>query len=234
LASWQLLRRTPEGRYQVGPNVLRLAGGAGVPDLEERALLVVSDLHEVTGRRARLGVLDGPRVGFVERRSAAEPATGFRAGATLPLHATALGKALLAFAPSQTVAQATRRLPAHTARTLTSPERLHRELHLIRRIGFARSRGEFLAGDHALAAPVFGPGGTVLAALELQVHDRRSDVDWCRGLLLVAARGLSRELSLPVDGRGYGGQRPQLRLLRGRPGGAGDQPSLRTGAAVLP
>src|SRR4051794_24562282 len=237
LASWQLLRRTAEGRYEVGPNVLRLAGdgeGAGALDLEERALLVVSDLHEVTGRRARLGVLEGSRAGFVERRSAAEPATAFRDEATLPLHATAVGKALLAFAPPETVARAKRRLRAYTCRTLCTPEQLQRELHLIRRTGFARSRGDFVAEDHAVAVPVFGPGGSVLAALELQVHDRRSDVEWCRGPLMVAARGLSRELSLQVGGPRDGSERPQLRLLRGRPDGAGDQPQLRTGAAFLP
>jgi DNA-binding IclR family transcriptional regulator len=53
LTSWQLLRRTPDGRYQVGPNVLRLAGCPCAPDLEEQALLAVSDLYEGTGRPAR-------------------------------------------------------------------------------------------------------------------------------------------------------------------------------------
>ena len=100
MASWQLLRRTPEGRYEIGPNLQQLAGHVHhLTDLDERATLVVSDLCEVTRRRARLGVLSAARVAYVEKRWGAEAPRPLRAGATLPAHATALGKALLAFSP---------------------------------------------------------------------------------------------------------------------------------------
>ncbi|HEY4631619.1 MAG TPA: IclR family transcriptional regulator [Blastococcus sp.] len=197
MASWQLLRRTPDGRYQVGPNLQQLAGDAQrVPRLEERAALVVTDLCEATHRRVRLGVLRDDRVFYIEKRMRAEPPTAFSDAATLPPHATALGKALLAFAPRDIVVSATRNLTAYTGNTLTQPERLHDQLRLVRLTGIALGRGELVSGDWAIAAPVFGAGGKVVAALEVRVSDVRGDVHVCRPTLVMAARALSRELSL--------------------------------------
>jgi DNA-binding IclR family transcriptional regulator len=220
LASWQLLRRTPDGRYEIGSNLHQLAGDVHhSPDLDERATLVVSDLCEVTRRRARLGVLRSTRVAYVEKRWGAEPAVPFCAGATLPAHATALGKALLAFAPRSTVAAVERQLSAYTAGTLTDPLALQRQLQMIRVTRIAESRGELVRDDWAVAAPVFGPGGAVVAALEIQVHDLREDLRSCRPALAVAARSLSRDLALDAPHVG-----PQLRLL---PRAADDAPGPR-------
>jgi DNA-binding IclR family transcriptional regulator len=244
LASWQLLWRTPDGRYEIGSNLQQLAGDVHHhPDLEERGTLVVRDLCEVTRRRARLGVLSSTRVAFVEKRWGAEPPVPFCAGVTLPAHATALGKALLAFAPRSSVAAVERQMSAFTAGTLTDPVELQRQLQMIRVTRIAESRGELVRGDWAVAAPIFGPGGAVIAALELQVHDLSEDIRMCRPVLAVAARSLSRDLALdaPYDG-------PQLRLLpravdddprprhrrrqvhRGGESAAG--PEVRRGAAV--
>jgi DNA-binding IclR family transcriptional regulator len=197
LACWQLLRRRADGLYEVGPNLQRLAGDvASVPILDDRAPLAVTDLFEVTHRRTRFGVLRDDRVLYVERRTSDGPPTRFSADATLPAHATALGKALLAFAPRETVASISRKLVAYTPQTLTRPEQLRRELRQIRLVGIALGRGELAPGDSAIAAPVFGAGGRVVAALEVQVPDLRDDVRMCRPALVVAARGLSRELSM--------------------------------------
>jgi DNA-binding IclR family transcriptional regulator len=220
LASRQLLRRTPDGRYEIGSNLQQLAGDVHhPPDLDERATLVVCDLSEVTRRRARLGVLCSTRVAYVEKRWGAEPPVPFCAGATLPAHATALGKALLAFAPRPSVAAVERQMSAYTAATLTDPVQLQRQLQLIRVTRIAESRGELVRGDWAIAAPVFGSGGAVIAALELQVHDLREDIGMCRPALAVAARSLSRDLALDALHEG-----PQLRLL---PRAAEDGPGPR-------
>ena len=159
LACSQLLRRRSDGLYEVGPNLQRLAGDvASVPTLDDRAPLAVTDLFEVTRRRTRLGVLCDDRVLYVERRTLAGAPTRFSADASLPAHATALGKALLAFAPRERVASVSRNLVAYTPQTLTQPERLHRELRLARLVGIALGRGELAPGDSAIAAPVFALG----------------------------------------------------------------------------
>jgi DNA-binding IclR family transcriptional regulator len=217
LTSWQLLRRTSDGRYEVGLTLHRLSGDVGsLPVLYERAPQVVTDLCEVTRRRARLGILRGDRVAYIEKRVGPAPATQFCAGATLPAHATALGKALLAFAPRATIASVEKQLTAHTANTLVRPDQLRRALQAIRLTRTAVVRGELFPGDWAVAVPVFGPGGVVAAALELDVQDLGADMATCTAALAVAARGLSRELAVDV----HQADRPHLRLLP-RPDGAG-------------
>jgi DNA-binding IclR family transcriptional regulator len=179
--------------------------------LHERAPSVVTDLCEVTRRRARLGILRGSQVAYIEKRVGADPATSFCVGAVLPAHATALGKALLAFSPREVVASVQQRLPAYTAHTLTTPDQLHRALHTVRLTRTAVACGELTLGECAVAAPVFGCGGAVVAAVELQVKDLRVDIDTSKATLAVAARGLSRELGLDAHHLGN----PRLRLLPG-------------------
>src|SRR5262249_54806022 len=56
-------------------------------------------------------------------------------------------------------------LPAFTAATITSPARLAVELDRVRRRGYAYVDQEYAAGVRAVAAPIFGHAGTVLAAM---------------------------------------------------------------------
>ena len=99
LVAAQLLERSPTATASAGP-------GPAAPDRDHRW----PDPHPAgsgrprrprrrTGRPVRLGVLRELRVTYVEKPGRA-PTTSFAAGAQLPLHASALGKGLLAFAPS--------------------------------------------------------------------------------------------------------------------------------------
>lgn len=197
LAASHILQREADGRYRVGL-MLQLLGGQGddwtAPTLLERAPHVLTDLSEATRRRARLGVFRGDRVAYVEKRVGSEPATPFDPRTTLPAHATALGKALLAFAPNDVVKQVSQHLTAYTPRTLTTPGRLGHALGIIRLTRLAIAHGELVPGDFAVATPVFGVGGTVIAALELEARSA-ADLELSRVALMVAAGGLSRELA---------------------------------------
>jgi DNA-binding IclR family transcriptional regulator len=208
LASWHLLSRMTDGRYEVGFALQRLRGDVSSESaLYERAPHTVTDLCEVTNRRARLGVLREGAVAYIEKRVGPRPASPFTPAAVLPPHATALGKALLAFSSRETVASVEQKLAAYTPATIRSPDQLRRALHAVRLTHRAESRGELFPGDLAVAVPVFGNGG-VVAALELEVRDLCTDGKACTAALVVAARGLSRELAL--DARTG---RPHLRLL---------------------
>ena len=87
-----------------------------------------------------------------------------RIGERLPLHATATGKALLCFTPGL---QAPEGLDRFTRRTFVTPSRLEGELGRVRERGLATDRGEFRSGIGGIAAPLRGPGGLGVAALEL-------------------------------------------------------------------
>jgi DNA-binding IclR family transcriptional regulator len=194
LVAAQLLERSPDG-YRVGPALgrLRATGSAGGATLSRLAPAVLDDLAAVTGRPVRLGVLRELRVTYVEKAGRA-PTTSFAAGAQLPLHASALGKVLLAFAPSSVARSLVATgLPRFTPRTLTRADQLLHALSVTRLTRIATCDGELVAGETTAAAPVVGPGGRVVAALETAVPDL-AGVDAVRQLLTVSARSLSREL----------------------------------------
>jgi len=197
LASWRLLERTVDGRYRAGLP-LRVMGGGDVhpPDLRERAPCVIEDLATATHCRARLGILEELEVAYIEKQPGPRPVSGFVPAATLPAHATALGRALLAFAPSSTVEMIIMRgLRAYTPSTITSPDRFRRALAVTRVTHVAATRFELEATTCAVAVPVFGAGGDVVAAIELTVRDLGRELRPVMAALSIAARSLSRELA---------------------------------------
>jgi DNA-binding IclR family transcriptional regulator len=203
LASRRLLERTADGHYRIGLPLRMIAAplASPGPPLLERAAAVMQDLARITETVVRLGVLDGPRVAVAESRPGAAPVRGFTAE-PVPAHATALGHALLAFSPPAVVEQVVcAGLTACTPFTVTTPELLRRALAVTRLTRVAVCRGEHEAGRCAVAVPVFGTGGAVLAALEVGIPDLRAGLERARGALVVAAGSLSRELATAAPQR---------------------------------
>ena len=125
-------------------------------------------------------------------------------GRRLPLHATGVGKILLAAAPPDVVEQVLRSLTRITRHTLVEPARLRRELAEVRRRRYARTSEEMSPGAASLAVPVQveRPGGpVVVAALGVVVPPHRRDVPRLVPVLEVAARGIGRELARTRDFR---------------------------------
>ncbi len=196
LTSWRLLERTPDGLYRPGLPLRMMAGCPDrAPTLEERAPCVLEDLAAATHCRTRLGVLYELKVSYIEKQPGHGPVTSFSPAATLPAHPTALGRALLAFSPPGVVDMTiTRGLRPYTQHTVTSPDRFRRALTVARLTRVAITRFELEAGACGVAVPVFGPGGDVLAAIELTVHDLGATLQPVLVALTIAARSLSREL----------------------------------------
>ena len=191
----QLLERSRDG-YRVGPALgrLRATENTGGPTVAQLAPAVLDDLAAVTGRPVRLGVLRDLRVTYMEK-AGRTPVTSFAAGAQLPLHASALGKVLLAFAPSSVARSLVATgLPRFTPHTVTRADQLLHALSVTRLTRIATCDGELVTGETTAAAPVVGPGGRVVAALETVVPDL-AGVDAVRHLLTVSARSMSRELT---------------------------------------
>jgi DNA-binding IclR family transcriptional regulator len=84
-------------------------------------------------------------------------------GTTLPPHACALGKAVLAFDASG--AAHPRKLEAYTTRTITDPARLVAELASVRAKGWAGEFEEHTVETASIAAPIRGLGGLVVGAV---------------------------------------------------------------------
>jgi DNA-binding IclR family transcriptional regulator len=216
LAAWQLLYRDRDGLYRIGSTVRQLGGDAtSVPALMECAPAIVVDLSAITGMRVRFGVLLDGRVTYIEKRPGPEPVTSFAANATLPPHACAAGKAILAFSPSITVAAVAQNLSVFTPQTLDTPDRLRRALGIVRLARTAVAVGELMPEQMDVAAPVFGRGGVAVAAIELGLPDLRSDFDMAKMALAVATRSLSRELLVDRARLGQAGLRLVPDLVSG-------------------
>jgi DNA-binding IclR family transcriptional regulator len=197
LAEWGFLERTDDKRYRVGMLVSQL--GSRVwhePNLREEARRTLDDLSSATHATVRLGVLDRLAVSYIEKRpdTSAVP-TAFETR-DLPAHATAMGKALLAFASSETVdAFVDNGLDQYTPYTIVSVGALRRALALTRMTGVATARQELRLNTAAVAVPVVAGGGTVVAALELTTSGPGAQLHLIQPAVVVAARALSRELT---------------------------------------
>jgi|SRR5690349_4283611 len=154
--------RNGHGRYALGDEFLRLAFAhhEARPD-HLRITPVLTALAERHGETAHYAVLDGHTVVY---RAKVDPPVGAlrlssQIGGRMPVHSTAVGKLLLAYALTDDDAVAAwvreRPLARFTPRTLTSAEALAAELHTIRAQGFAVDDQENESGIVCLAVPVF-------------------------------------------------------------------------------
>ena len=106
---------------------------------------------------------------------------------------------MLAFGPPRSPGELIR----FTERTITDPEALQRELDQARSAGVAEAVGEREPDLNALAAPVTGRGGELVAILGLQGPAARLPAATRRALrepLLRAARELGQALGGPGPG----------------------------------
>lgn len=196
LAEWGILERTDHKRYRVGPLVTHLGGQVWYePNLQERARRVVEDLCSATRTTVRFGVLDTLAVSYIEKQPNTRPSSMSFEVEALPAHATAMGKALLAFSPLDIVdAVINNGLEEYTPFTIVSASALRRTLAIIHMTGVATARREFHLNTGGVAAPVFGSGGQVVAALELVATSGIDQLRLVRSAVVVAASALSREL----------------------------------------
>ncbi|GAA1533903.1 IclR family transcriptional regulator [Actinomadura kijaniata] len=199
LTAGDFLERAPDGTYHVGTRLWRIGTRAGaVTGLRELALPHMEDLYEATHDNVQLAVLRDGSALYLERlRGTRSVPIVTHVGSALPLHATGVGKVLLAFAPErEREAVLAAGLPALTPRTITDPERLRRCLAEVRRDGYAVTRDEMTIGAASVAAPVRAADGTVVAALSLVARTRSADLRRLLPPLTTAARALSRDVAV--------------------------------------
>jgi DNA-binding IclR family transcriptional regulator len=197
LAAHGMVEQEPGSlRYMLGPAVLRLSS-VYLDSLEfrSRALKWAEELARRTGASVRAGVLllDDVIVVHHEPRpdgSRQMPEIGF----VVPAHASALGKALLAFQP-------TSREPDHaalrsmTGETIVDRARLVEHLAEVARTGIAAEHDEAVLGESSLAAPIFDATGAAVGAIAVVLQSS----EWppppsLHDDVREAARNISREL----------------------------------------
>ena len=196
LAAWGGLARADDGAYEVGRRLWDIGTLARVErGLRDVATPYLQDVHRTTRETVHLAVRDGLHALYVDRlvdRTTAQVLS--RAGARLPLHATAVGKVLIAHAPGDVVRAALTDPVRVTPHTITEPGRLHREIAEVRRRGFARTAEEMTPGAWSVAVPIALAAGEVVASLGVVVASPRRDLVRLVPVLQVAAHGIARAL----------------------------------------
>lgn len=197
LVSLDAIERT-EGGYRLGMRLFEI--GQLVPrqrDLREAALPFLEDLYEAAHETVHLAVLQGSDVLYIEKISGHRRVTaGSRIGGRLPAHCTAVGKAILAFSPPDVIeAYLACPLARRTAFTIISPNVLRKHLSSVARTGVAYEREESDLGVTCVAAPVFGYGGQVLAAVSVTGPVGRLKPERLNSTVRLAALTLTRRLA---------------------------------------
>src|SRR4051812_41328835 len=197
LHRWGALARLDSGEYVIGRRLWDLGLLAPMQaGLRQAASPFLHDLYGATLATVHLAVRDGAEVLYLDRLAGHEsvPVVS-EIGSRLPMHATGVGKVLLAYAPEQVRAEVLGRLTRVTPYTITQPARLLEQLRRVRAEGFATTGEEMSLGACSVAVPVRGPDGEVVAALGIVVPDLRRERARLVSALQVAAHGIARTLA---------------------------------------
>jgi IclR family acetate operon transcriptional repressor len=138
------------------------------------------ELMESCGETVNLGIADDGDTVFISQVETHEPIRAFfRPGTRNPLHASGIGKALLAYMSPQTVRQILQKkgLAAFTPNTIVDPKKLTAELEAIRSHGWAVDNEEKTPGMRCVAAPVFNVFGEAMAAISISGPTVRMSLD---------------------------------------------------------
>lgn len=140
-------------KYLLGPQIVRLSRTVltRMP-LRETAKPFLQKLVDVTGECAHLAILTRGEALYIDQAespSALRVTTGV--GTLAPLHCTALGKILLAYA-NATFAD---HFESYTFRTITDPGAVRHHIDQVRAQGYAMDDEEYNLGVRCIAVPVF-------------------------------------------------------------------------------
>lgn len=176
--------------FEIGQLATRQRG------LVDAARPLLADLREATKNTVHLAVLEGTEVVYLDvLRGPDAPRLPSRVGGRFPAHATGVGKAILAFSGPETVERVVATgLPRISARTITSPMTLHRQLARIRDQATAYEREESGIGTVCVASPILDRSEFAVAAISISGWVNRMRVERLAPAVRTTALTLSRTL----------------------------------------
>ncbi|MGD0704883.1 MAG: IclR family transcriptional regulator [Trebonia sp.] len=204
-----LVRRDGHGRFLPGEMFVSFAwrDGSGTSSLVAVARPFLDRLGKATGETINLGVAAGHRVEQIAQVDCTYMIGGTNwVGRPVPLHASGLGKVLLAYGAAKLPPGELERC---TDKTITTDAALRAELAAVRARGYAVTDEELEAGLIAFAAPVFRYDGTVVAALSVSAPTSRMT----REVAAKAARRCADEAAGLSAVLGYRPRKPLPRAM---------------------
>lgn len=179
------------GAFVIGARFLRRTS------LVDRARPIMRKLMEATGETANLGIEKEGAVLFLSQvETHASIRAFFPPGTLSPMHASGIGKALLAHMDEDRLTRllATGDLHAFTERSITRPQALKENLARIRADGFAVDNEEKNAGMRCIAAAVFDMNREAVAGISVSGPTSRvgvAEIERLSRPVMTAARQLT-------------------------------------------
>jgi IclR family acetate operon transcriptional repressor len=160
-----------EGRWRIGVETFR-AGAAFVraTKLAEIGRAVMRELMEKADETVNLAIEQDGDVVFISQAESHQAIRAFfRPGTRAPMHASGIGKVLMAYLPDKRLQQIVdkRGLEGFTPKTITARDRLGEALGEIRARGWALDDEERNQGMRCVAAPIFNEYGDAIAGISV-------------------------------------------------------------------
>ncbi|NPV70346.1 MAG: IclR family transcriptional regulator [Firmicutes bacterium] len=194
-------REVGGNRYYLGLRACYLAGGPAFTVLQRVARVHMEALQRACGEDVNLATMDaGAAICLETQKSSHILGVNFSSGLRVPVHASSIGKAMLAFLPLQKreALLSGGDLERYTPNTITCRADLEHELEMVRRCGYATDREEFTSGVVCIGTPLFDVNGHVVAALSITAPVQRISLPDLEAryadLLLCTGRAISRDL----------------------------------------
>ena len=128
------------------------------------------EMQRRMGHTCNMGIKEGDTGIYIDKVESQDYGIKLQSeiGRSFPLHCTGLGKCLLAWASDREVESVlSRPLKKYNENTIIDPPRVRRKLEEVREAGFAVDHEEITRGIMCVAAPVFGVGNNVIAAISM-------------------------------------------------------------------
>jgi IclR family transcriptional regulator, KDG regulon repressor len=164
-------------RYRLGLRFLdRAALVIDYTEVSRVAPPFLDDLRDKVEENVHLGVLEDGQVVYLYRAQGPHTlSVNSRLGMRVPAHATAMGRAILAYRPESEVVSLAEKhgLSACTPNTITELPLLQECLREVKNRGYATDAEEHHLGSECIAAPIFDLHHKVIAAISVSIPSVR-------------------------------------------------------------
>lgn len=174
------VRRSSDGRrYEASLRLWELGIRVSAKlDLRAVASSHLRELAMKTRETAHLSVLDGVEALYIDRADGTHAVRIYvNIGDRAPAYCSTSGKAMLAYAPDETVRKVSANLKRFTEHTVTSLSKLRVDLDLIHKQGYSVTCGEWRAGVLGIATAIRSPSGNVVGAIGVAGPEERMRLD---------------------------------------------------------
>ena len=187
-------------KYRLGIKLFEL--GCAVQSTKRLVEVIkpyLRQLSESTNETVNLAILEGKEVIYLAKVESLEVlTTNIKVGTRLPAHCTALGKVLLAFISDgefDSLYKADEPLSSLTSKSISSLEKLKKDLKKVKEQGYAVDREEYKIGINCIGVPIFSRNGAI-AAISITGPASRFTIDEMekvKGKLMTISKEISNQ-----------------------------------------